>query len=71
MPGVRNISVQMDFVLGISETWSKDLVKKKQERLDKLEETNKKVDNVNVNVTLMSKDVKFIYDKFDERISRD
>ena len=30
------------FVLGISETWSKDLVKKKQERLDKLEETNKK-----------------------------
>ena len=30
------------FVLGISETWSKDFVKKKQERLDKLEETNKK-----------------------------
>ena len=30
------------FVLSISETWSKDLLKKKQERLDKLEETNKK-----------------------------
>ena len=40
------------FVLGISESWSKDLVKKKQERLDKLEETikknneeNKKIEN--------------------------
>ena len=30
------------FILSISETWSKDLLKKKQERLDKLEETNKK-----------------------------
>ena len=30
------------FVLGISESWAKGLVKKKQERLDKLEETIKK-----------------------------
>ena len=30
------------FVLCISESWAKGLVKKKQERLDKLEETNKK-----------------------------
>jgi hypothetical protein len=36
------------FVLGISEAWSKDLVKKKQERLDKLEETNKKNNLENV-----------------------
>ena len=30
------------FILGISESWSKNLVKKKQERLDKQEEVNKK-----------------------------
>ena len=30
------------FFFGISESWAKDLIKKKQERLDKLEETNKK-----------------------------
>lgn len=31
-------------ISGISESWSKDLFKKKQERLDKMEETNKKND---------------------------
>ena len=31
------------FVSGISESWAKDLFKKKQERQDKLEETNKKM----------------------------
>ena len=30
------------FILGISQSWSKDLVKKKQERLDKIELTNKR-----------------------------
>ena len=30
------------FVLGISESWSKNFVKKKQERLDKQEGINKK-----------------------------
>ena len=32
----------LPFVSGISESWAKDLFKKKQERLDKIEETNKK-----------------------------
>ena len=32
----------MPFASGINEYWAKDLFKKKQERLDKIEETNKK-----------------------------
>ena len=32
----------LPFVSGISESWAKDLLKKKQERLDKIEEENKK-----------------------------
>ena len=31
------------FILGISESWSKGLIKKKKERLEKLEETNKRI----------------------------
>ena len=48
------------FVLAISESWSKDLVKKKQERLDKLEETIKKNNEENKKIENKKKEEEII-----------
>ena len=59
------------FVLGMSESWSKGLVKKKQERLDKLEETSKKNDlEENKKLERKKKDEEFI-DSFRRKIFND
>ena len=60
------------FVLGMSESWSKGLVKKKQERLDKLEETSK-MNDLEENKKLenkLKKDEEFI-DSFRRKVFND